>query len=82
MFRYDVKTWQDKINRCIDQGPYNDTWESLSRHETPKWFRDAKFGIFIHFGLFSVPAFGNEWYSRNMYREGTPEYEHHKETYG
>ena len=82
MLRYDVEARKAEINRCIDAGPYSDTWESLARHETPAWFRDAKFGIFIHFGVFSVPAFGNEWYSRNMYREGTPEYEHHRKVFG
>ena len=50
--------------------------------EVPDWFRRAKFGIFIHWGLYSVPAFSNEWYSRKMYEQGTPEYQHHLETYG
>jgi len=43
---------------------------------------DAKFGIFIHWGVYCVPAFGNEWYPRNMYMQGTPEFEHHIKTYG
>jgi alpha-L-fucosidase len=43
---------------------------------------DAKFGIFIHWGVYSVPAFGNEWYPRNMYLQGTPEFEHHVKTWG
>jgi alpha-L-fucosidase len=46
-------------------------------YEVPQWYRQAKFGIFIHWGLYSVPAFSNEWYSRNMYIQGTKEYEHH-----
>src|SRR5262249_42591498 len=41
-----------------------------------------KFGIFIHWGLYSVPAFGNEWYPRNSYRQGTPEFKHQVEKYG
>ncbi|MGC2186569.1 MAG: alpha-L-fucosidase, partial [Terriglobales bacterium] len=45
-------------------------------------YKDAKFGIFIHWGLYSVPAFGNEWYPRNMYTEGSREYKHHLATYG
>lgn len=73
---------QKKIHEVIAQGPYNDNWESLSQFEMPKWFEDAKFGIFIHWGLYSIPAFHNEWYSRNMYIQGTPEYEHHIQTYG
>ena len=48
----------------------------------PEWYLDAKFGIFIHWGLFSVPAFANEWYSRNMYQQGTPEFAHQVATYG
>jgi alpha-L-fucosidase len=46
------------------------------------WFPDAKLGIFIHWGLYSVPAFGNEWYPRNMYLQGSAEFKHHVETYG
>jgi alpha-L-fucosidase len=48
----------------------------------PAWFRDAKFGIFVHWGPYSVPAFGNEWYSRNMYLETEPEFAHHRATFG
>ena len=44
--------------------------------------RTRKFGIFIHWGLYSVPAFGNEWYPRNMYRTGTDENKHQTATYG
>ena len=61
---------------------YEPTWSSLQNYETPQWYLDGKFGIFIHWGLYCVPAFGNEWYPRNMYIYGSPEYEHHLETYG
>ena len=74
---YDQKKWLEQIDRVIGQGPYEATWESLSKHKTPDWFMDAKFGIFIHWGVYSVPAFGNEWYSRSMYLEWKPEFEHH-----
>jgi len=58
-------------------------WENIATHYTfPDWFRDAKFGIFIHWGVYSVPAFGTEWYARNMYNEGSREFEHHLKTYG
>ena len=67
-FPYDQEAWLKKIDRVIAQGPYEAEWESLSAHETPRWFRDAKLGIFIHWGIYSVPAFANEWYSRNMYQ--------------
>lgn len=48
----------------------------------PEWFKDAKFGIYFHWGVYSVPAFANEWYPRNMYIDGSRENEHHKEVYG
>jgi alpha-L-fucosidase len=64
------------------QGPFRPDWESLQKYEVPEWYKDAKFGIFIHWGVYSVPAFGNEWYPRNMYREGSEEYKHHIATYG
>jgi alpha-L-fucosidase len=61
---------------------YEPSWESLKRYETPDWFRDAKFGIFIHWGVYSVPAFGNEWYAREMYTNGSESFTHHVSTYG
>ncbi|MGA8312965.1 MAG: alpha-L-fucosidase, partial [Terriglobales bacterium] len=54
----------DDVNH---QGPFRPDWESLQKHEVPGWYKDAKFGIFIHWGVYSVPAFSNEWYPRNMY---------------
>ncbi len=66
-----------------DQKPtFEATWESLKQYRVPAWYQQGKFGIFIHWGVYSVPAFGNEWYPRNMYLEGTPEFEHHVRTYG
>ncbi len=61
---------------------FEPTWESLKQFTTPQWYMDAKFGIFIHWGVYSVPAFGNEWYPRNMYIQGSPEFEHHRATFG
>ncbi len=61
---------------------FEPTWESLKQYSAPQWYMDAKFGIFIHWGPYCVPAFGNEWYPRNMYLQGTPEFEHHVKTYG
>src|SRR6185312_14186353 len=63
------------------QGPFRPDWESLQKYEAPEWYRDAKFGVFIHWGVYSVPAFGNEWYPRLMYIEGSEEYKHHIATY-
>lgn len=62
--------------------PFEATWDSLRQYTVPDWYVDAKFGIFIHWGVYAVPAFGNEWYPRNMYRQGSPEFEHHIKTYG
>jgi alpha-L-fucosidase len=61
---------------------YEPTWESLKNYSVPEWYQDAKFGIFIHWGVYCVPAFANEWYPRNMYIEGSPEFQHHRETWG
>ncbi len=61
---------------------YQPTWESIIQHPTPDWFKDAKFGIYFHWGVYSVPAFGNEWYPRNMYIEGSQEFEHHRKVWG
>ena len=77
-----LKEYLEKIDEVIAKGPYKDTWESLSRYRVPGWYQDSKFGIFIHWGVYSVPAFGSEWYSRNMYMQGSKEYEHHIKTYG
>lgn len=79
---YDLKNYLDTIDSVIAKGPYQATWESLSEYRVPCWYREAKFGIFIHWGIYSVPAFNNEWYSRNMYIQGSEEYEHHIKTYG
>ncbi|PCN48542.1 alpha-L-fucosidase [Curtobacterium sp. 'Ferrero'] len=71
-----------RVSAVVAAGPFEATWESLRRYTPPRWYQDAKFGIFLHWGVYSVPAFRNEWYSRDMYREGTPEFEHHVATYG
>ena len=76
-----MKKYLDEINAVIDRGRYKDTWALLQQYDAPAWYRDAKFGIFIHWGVYSVPAFGSEWYSRNMYIQGSREYEHHIKTY-
>ncbi len=77
------------------QKKYKPTWESLQQYEVPEWFRDVKFGIFIHWGPTTVPAYGPaEWYGFHMWNEGTvdamgnPEkkpshvYQYHKENFG
>ena len=64
------------------QQRFQATWESLKTYQTPDWFKDAKFGIFIHWGVYSVPAYKSEWYPRQMYQQGSDEFKHHVETYG
>ncbi|NLI60123.1 MAG: alpha-L-fucosidase [Clostridiales bacterium] len=78
----DNKRYLEEIERVIQEGKFKDSWESLSNFTPPKWYVEAKFGIFIHWGIYSVPAFNNEWYSRNMYIQGSEEYKHHIATYG
>ena len=60
---------------------FEPTFESLRQFSAPDWFRNAKFGIWSHWGPQSVPMFG-DWYARNMYIEGTPQYEYHVRHYG
>lgn len=62
---------------------FEPTFASLEKvNPVPEWFKDAKFGIYFHWGVYSVPAFANEWYPRNMYLKGSSENRHHVETYG
>ncbi len=70
------------VDTANAQGPFRPDWESLQTYEAPNWYRDAKFGIFIHWGVYSVPAFGSEWYPRNMYEPGFEAYKHHIAKYG
>ncbi|WP_167608009.1 alpha-L-fucosidase [Maribellus sediminis] len=66
-----------------DKTPYENNFESLEQaNPVPEWFKDAKFGIYFHWGVYTVPAFANEWYPRNMYIDGTSENRHHKQVYG
>lgn len=64
------------------EGPYEPTWESLSQYnQAPDWFRDAKFGIWAHWGPQCQPEQG-DWYARGMYDEGSRQYNWHVENYG
>lgn len=77
-----LKEHLEKIKSVNQNGYYKDDWDSLYGREMPRWMRDGKLGIFVHWGLYSVPAYSSEWYPRNMYMKGSPEYEHHLKTYG
>jgi alpha-L-fucosidase len=70
---------------CAEDGPYKPTWNSLRKHEVPDWLRDGKFGIFTHWGIYSVHAYGTRttWYGCRMY--ASPESdarEHFEKTFG
>ena len=82
--KYDGKRKQilEEVDRVAQTGPYRPDWQALEKYEVPEWYKDAKFGIFIHWGIYSVPAFGSEWYPRDMYRKGSEEYKHHLTEYG
>ena len=67
---------------------YAADWDSLATHnKEPEWFKDAKLGIYFHWGVYSVPAFSTEWYPRWMYVPdrtawGGDVYDYHVKTYG
>ncbi|MFB3894954.1 MAG: alpha-L-fucosidase [bacterium] len=63
---------------------YQENWNSIKEHKTPQWIQEAKFGIYTHWGVYSVPAYGpnGTWYPYNMYRKGSEQYRYHLRTYG
>jgi len=65
----------------IAEGPYQATLDSFKQYRCPEWFRDAKFGIWSHWGPQAVPG-ADGWYARNMYIEGSPTYKSHLAKYG
>ena len=65
----------------ITPGPLQPTMESLTNYSCPQWFRDAKFGIWAHWGPQAVPMEG-DWYARKMYQQGSPDYQDHLARYG
>jgi len=69
------------VDMTIEAGPFAPTWESLRQFECPAWYRDAKFGIWSHWGPQAVPMYG-DWYARNMYIEGSDQYRYHIRKYG
>jgi len=70
-----------ETDRQASDGPYRPDWASLIKYQQPQWYKDAKFGIFIHWGVYSVPASQNEWYPRNMYHPGDGAYKDFQEHY-
>ena len=83
LFPTEIERRLAAIDVVAKRGPFQPTWESITNNfKTPEWYRDAKFGLFIHWGVYAVPAFGSEWYPRNMYVTNSPEFAHHIATYG
>ncbi|OQD43334.1 hypothetical protein BUL40_05735 [Croceivirga radicis] len=70
-----LSVWQ------LQSQKYTPNLTSLQQYECPEWFSDAKFGIYVHWGVYSVPEYG-EWYAREMYMEGHEVYNYHLENYG
>jgi len=69
------------VQRDIASGPFAPSWESLKQYKCPEWFRDAKFGIWAHWSPQCVPEQG-DWYARNMYIQGSDQYNYHVAHYG
>src|ERR1035437_9716831 len=65
----------------IQHGPFQAGDQSLDKYSCPEWFRDSKFGIWAHWGPSSAIG-ASDWYARNMYMEGSRQYQYHLKTYG
>ena len=70
-----------EANEKMQTGQYEPTWQSLQQHETPEWFRNAKFGIWAHWGAQCVEGSG-DWMARELYMEGNRKYKYHRDHYG
>lgn len=72
---------QTNSNAAIASGPFKPSWDSLTQYQVPEWFRDAKFGIWAHWGPQCQPERG-DWYARGMYEEGSDQNKYHVQKYG
>ena len=77
-----IQDYLREIDRTIERGKYKADWDSLAQYPVPQWYREAKFGVFLHWGVFTVPEYFSEWYPRLMYYKGNPVYWHHRRKYG
>lgn len=81
-----IEQMMAKMKKGAEAGPYQPDWDNLRSHQAqPEWFLDGKVGIYFHWGVYSVPAYGNEWYMKWMHTtEGAKRhyYEHHRKTWG
>jgi alpha-L-fucosidase len=87
LFQFEIQAQEENIlpvrsgNEPVAKGKFEPTWESLKQYQTPEWFRNAKFGIWAHWGPQCEPGQG-DWYARTMYDEGSKQYKWHVENYG
>jgi alpha-L-fucosidase len=72
---------QTTLNLPIAPGPFQPTFESFTQYQCPEWFRDAKLGMWAHWGPQAVPMMG-DWYARRMYQQGDRDYKDHLERWG
>lgn len=76
-----VDFFTEKSVLKYQKGPFKPSWDSLQTYQVPAWFRDAKFGLWAHWGPQCQPEAG-DWYARGMYQEGSHQYKFHLEKYG
>lgn len=78
---YLSKSYAGRILKAPYADPFKPTWDSLTQYQVPDWFRDAKFGMWAHWGPQCQPEYG-DWYARGMYQEGSSQYKYHVQKYG
>lgn len=78
---YGGTSYAQKAEESMQTGKFEASWESLKQYQAPEWFKNAKFGIWAHWGPQCQPEQG-DWYGRGMYEEGSNQYKWHKEHYG
>lgn len=79
-----LKPLLEKMDKVNSTGPFKPTIESLEKYTVPEWYKNDKFGIFIHYGPYTVPGFEGLgcWYGNGMYIKDSPTWKYHQETYG
>ncbi len=71
----------ETLGQQYAKGPFKASWESLQAYSVPDWYRNAKFGIWAHWGPQCEAEYG-DWYARGMYEEGSDQYNYHLKKYG
>ncbi len=81
-----LKEQLESVSQTMAKGPFQPAWESLQAHQDPEWFRDAKFGIYTHWGPVTVGAeegpAGGQWYGHSMYDTNSPTFRYHHQQFG